>query len=49
VRRVRCAVDTYLAVGDTADLGGGETLIVTEIVYNISPETALMEIAEEAA
>lgn len=49
VRRIRCAVDTYLAVGDTADLGGGETLVVAEIVYNISPETALMEIAEEAA
>lgn len=45
-RRIRCSVDTYLRPGDTADLGGGETLIVGEITYAISPTQATMEISE---
>ncbi len=45
-RRVRCAVDTWLAPGDTADLGAGETLIVASIVYTVSPDDAVMEVAE---
>lgn len=49
VRRVRCAIDTYLAVGDTADLGGGETLIVAEITYSITPTLATMELGEVPA
>ncbi len=47
LRRVRCAVDVYLAPGDTADLGAGETLIVSEISYQVSPEQAVMEVAED--
>lgn len=46
VRRVRCAVDTYLQPGDTANLGAGETLVVTEIVYSVSLDQATMEIVE---
>lgn len=45
-RRVRCAVDTYLRPGDTADLGGGETLTVAEITYSVSVTAATMEVAE---
>lgn len=47
LRRVRCAVDTYLSPGDTADLGAGETLVVSEISYQVSPDQAVMEIAED--
>lgn len=46
VRRARCSVDTYLQPGDTANLGGGETLVVAEIVYNINTRQATMEISE---
>jgi hypothetical protein len=45
-RRVRCAVDTYLAPGDTADLGGAETMPVNEVVIWVSPQQAYMEVAE---
>ena len=45
-RRVRCAVDTYLAPGDTADLGGAETMPVNEVVIWVSPQQAYMEAAE---
>jgi len=45
-RRVRCAVDTYLSPGDTADLGGGETMTVGELTYNITPQSAMMDVAE---
>lgn len=45
-RRVRCAIDTFLRPGDTADLGGGETLVAGEIVYAIAPESGTMEVAE---
>lgn len=45
-RRVRCAVDTYLRAGDTADLGAGETMTVGEIVCTISVSSAVMEVAE---
>lgn len=45
-RRVRCAVDTYLQPGDTANLGNDETLIVAEIVYNIGTDQSTMEIVE---
>lgn len=43
--RVRCAVDTYLRPGDTADLGGGETMPVVEVTCSISAESAVMEVA----
>lgn len=49
VRRIRCAVDTYLRVGDTANLGGGESIVVAEIVINISPDSAIMEVLEASA
>lgn len=45
-RRIRCAVDTYLRPGDTADLGSGETMTVASIVYSIYPDNASMEISE---
>ena len=45
-RRVRCAIDTYLRPGDTADLGGAETMIVADITYSVSTTQAVMEIAE---
>ena len=45
-RRIRCSVDTYLLPGDTANLGGDETMIVGEITYSISTTQASMEIAE---
>ena len=48
IRRIRCAVDTYLRVGDTADLGNAETLTVGEITITISTESAIMEILESA-
>lgn len=46
LRRVRCAVDTYLRPGDTADLGAGESMVVAAITYWISAESATMEISE---
>lgn len=48
-RRARCAVDTYLQPGDTADLGGEETMIVAEITYSVSPTREVMEIVEAAS
>jgi len=45
-RRVRCAVDTYLRIGDTVNLGGGETMTATEITYSVSPTQASMEVVE---
>jgi hypothetical protein len=45
-RRVRCAVDTYLRPGDVANLGGGESLVVAEIVISLTVNSATMEIAE---
>lgn len=45
-RRVRCAVDTYLRPGDTADLGGGETITVAELSYQVDATQASMEVAE---
>jgi hypothetical protein len=44
-RRVRCEVDTWLRAGDTADLGGGETLIVSDITITLSDRQATMEVA----
>ena len=46
VRRVRCDVDTYVRPGDTVDLGGGETLVVSSITISVSSTSAVMEIAE---
>ena len=46
LRRIRCEVDTYLAPGDTADCGGGETLLVETMNYQVSPQSATMEISE---
>jgi hypothetical protein len=45
-RRVRCAVDTFIRPGDTADLGGGETMTAADLVYNVSAFAASMEVAE---
>lgn len=42
--RVRCAVDTFLAPGDIALLGNGESMIVGELVYSIAPLQAAMEV-----
>lgn len=47
-RRVRCEVDTYLRPGDTVDLGGGETLVVSDLIYNLRPDSSLMELSEVA-
>lgn len=44
-RRVRGDVDTWLRPGDFLDIGEAEPLAVTEIVYQISPESAFMEIS----
>lgn len=49
LRRVRCAVDTYLAPGDTAVLGGGETFIVGSMTYFVSTTQAFMEVVEAGA
>jgi hypothetical protein len=45
-RRVRGAIDLYLEIGDTADIGGGESFIVDEIIYYCSSTQATMEVAE---
>lgn len=47
-RRVRCAVDTYIRPGDTANLGAGETMVVGELVYTVSAGSAIMECSEVA-
>lgn len=49
IRRVRCYPDMWLAPGDTADLGGGETFVVDFISYTISPNQATMEVSEVEA
>lgn len=49
IRRIRCDIDTYLMPGDTADLGGGETMTVAELVYTVGADQAFMEITEAAA
>lgn len=46
VRRVRCEPDMWLSPGDTADLGGGESLVVGRIAYTINPKSATMEVIE---
>lgn len=46
VRRVRCAVDTQLQPGDTADLGNGETLQVGELTIYATHTISSMEVAE---
>lgn len=46
-RRVRGSIDLYLEIGDTADIGSGETLLVGEIIYYCSATQATMEVAEE--
>lgn len=48
VRRVRCEMDTWLRPGDTADLGNGETFVVSDLVYSVSPTSAVMEVVERA-
>ena len=45
-RRVRCVVDTYLEPGDTAALGAGESLIVSDITYSVSTSQSSMEVME---
>jgi len=44
-RRVRCAVDTYLAPGDIATIGT-ESMIVSTIIITVSPSDAIMEVSE---
>ena len=44
--RIRCEIDTFLRVGDTADLGAGETMVVDSITYTVSPSQGFMEISE---
>jgi len=46
IRRIRARVDTYLQPGDTADLGGGETLTVAEVTIYINEGSAVMEFTE---
>jgi hypothetical protein len=46
LRRVRCAVDTYLQPGDVAMLSESESLTVAELVYSITPSNAYMEVSE---
>ena len=46
IRRIRCALDTYVQPGDTADLGDAETLVVGEVTITIRPDQGLMELAE---
>lgn len=46
-RRVRGSIDLYLEIGDTADIGSGETLLVGEIIYYCSTTQATMEVVEE--
>lgn len=45
-RRVRASVDPYLSVGDIADLGGSETLVVAEMTVSVGVDSAIMEISE---
>jgi len=45
-RRVRCAVDTFIQPGDTALLPGGESLLVSDMVYFISPAQGTLEVSE---
>lgn len=45
-RQLRCAPDTYLAVGDTVILPGQETLVVGAVTLTIDPNSATMEIME---
>jgi hypothetical protein len=45
-RRIRCALDQYLVPGDVANLGGGETMTVTEMSFSVDSKAANMEIAE---
>jgi len=46
IRRIRCSIDTYLCPGDTALLGGEESLVISSMTYYISPDSAFMEISE---
>jgi len=46
IRRIRCALDTYVQPGDTADLGNDETLVVGDVSLTIRPDQALMELVE---
>lgn len=45
-RRVRCAVDTLLRPGDTADLGNGETLLVNQMTIYATRTASTMEVSE---
>ncbi|MBK8896545.1 MAG: hypothetical protein IPN66_04820 [Candidatus Competibacteraceae bacterium] len=48
LRRVRCEVDVWLRPGDTALLGGGETMTVGEITITADRDSGVMELAELA-
>ena len=45
-RLIRCAIDFYINEGDIADLGGGETFVVSSIYLNVSTSGSYMEIQE---
>ncbi|MBK8896844.1 MAG: hypothetical protein IPN66_06390 [Candidatus Competibacteraceae bacterium] len=48
LRRVRCEVDVWLRPGDTALLGGGETMTVGDITITADRDSGVMELAELA-
>jgi hypothetical protein len=45
-RRMRGAMDTYLHVGDTADLGNSETMTVNTLTLSVNADSATLEISE---
>lgn len=44
-RRVRCAINPYVAPGDRAVLATGERFDIAEVVYTITPDAAFMEVS----
>jgi hypothetical protein len=49
IRTVRCEPDMYLSPGDTADVGDGESFVVSSISYTVNPRAATMEVQEVEA
>ena len=45
-RRVRCAIDTYLAPGDLAIISETDSFVASEITISISPLSGTMEVSE---
>lgn len=46
VRRIRAAIDSQLLVGDTVQLPGGESFVVSSLTITVSATQAAMEISE---